>query len=364
MAVTEQTNTTLNSIAETLSRYDSFAVCGHVNPDGDCLGSQLALALALEQMGKRVVRLLVRDEPIDAGLRFLPGADALVPASSFEGSVQVFIALDVPLVSRIEAAAAIQDGAELKVTVDHHAVDSSMSDLNYVDPDAPATGLLVWDLIRCMDVTPSAEIATCCYTALMTDTGRFQYQNTRSESFAAASEMVSAGASPAVCSREVYQRRSVSSLMLENRMLEHAICSASGSWVLSYLSLDDFSSCNAIKADAEPLVDILRSIDGVEVACILREHPENVRGSLRAKGDFLDVSLLARHIGGGGHKAAAGFTFERSLSEVRELMPLLLEALCSADRTVEPVALNALFSEVESRFEAGGRYMCGKELIK
>ncbi len=329
MAVTPQTNTTLSEIAEEFKKLDNFVLCGHVSPDGDCLGSQLGLALALEAMGKQVTCVLVNPNSIEAGLMYLPGADAMVPAEDFKGPVGAFVACDVPIVSRIGAAAAIQERAQVRFTIDHHAVPENMSEFTYVDSDVPACGMLIWELIKEMGVVPTPQIATCLYAALMTDTGRFQYQNTTPEAFACAAEMVRAGANPAHAAREVYQARSEASLNLERCMLEHMQVDQGGQWALSYVSLSDFAQADAVKFDAEPLIDVLRSLAGIKVACILREQNDCVRGSLRAKDDELDVSKLARHIGGGGHKAAAGFTYAGTLSEALEELPAYLDELCS-----------------------------------
>ncbi len=327
MTVTPQTNVTLAQFAQALSQYDTFALCGHVSPDGDCLGSQLALAAALRALGKKATCLLTKPDPVEAGLAFLPGADDFVFASEFDEPVDAFIACDVPNLERMADAAAVHARAKAHFTIDHHAVDSCMAEFNYVDPDAPATGMLVWRLILEMGVAPSADVAQCCYLALMTDTGRFQFQNTTAEAFELASQMVAAGASPDVCSREVYQRRSRASLGLEEAMLRNMRIAGSGQWALSHVELSDFDRLGAIKADAEPLIDTLRSLEGVSVACMLREQDGVVRGSLRAKDDAIDVSALAREIGGGGHKAAAGFTFKGSMDEALDMMPRMLDAL-------------------------------------
>ncbi len=327
MSVTPQTNVTLAQFAQALTQYESFALCGHVSPDGDCLGSQLALAAALRLMGKKATCLLAKPDTLDAGLMFLPGACELVPAVDFVESVDAFIACDVPTLERMADAAEVHARAKAHFTIDHHAVDSCMAEFNYVDPDAPATGMLVWQLISEMGVEPSAEMAQCCYLALMTDTGRFQFQNTTADAFALAGEMVRAGASPDICSREIYQRRSFASLGLERVALENMQVAPSNRWVLSYVRRSDFERFGAVKADAEPLIDILRSLDGVSVACMLREQDDVVRGSLRAKGDDVDVAALAREIGGGGHKAAAGFTFKGTMEEALEALPPLLDAV-------------------------------------
>ena len=140
MAVTPQTNTDLGAIAEALRSRDDFIICGHVSPDGDCLGSQLGLAAALKGLGKRVTCLLAKDEPIDERLGFLPGAAELVPAASFDGIARTFVAVDVPTRERIgEAAAALLEGCDLTVTVDHHAVDSTMTAVSYTHLTLPTT---------------------------------------------------------------------------------------------------------------------------------------------------------------------------------------------------------------------------------
>ena len=297
MAVTPQTNTDLGAIAEALRSRDDFIICGHVSPDGDCLGSQLGLAAALKGLGKRVTCLLAKDEPIDERLGFLPGAAELVPAASFDGIARTFVAVDVPTRERIgEAAAALLEGCDLTVTVDHHAVDSTMTDLVYVDPDAASTTMLVWELAGLLGAERAGDVAQCCYTGLVTDTGRFQYQNTDAAAMRAASEMVEAG----------------------------------GAYALSWLSCDDFEATGAVKADAEPIIDALRSVAGVRVACMLREQGDVVRGSLRAKDDT-DVAAVARSFGGGGHVAAAGFTLSCTLDEARRLVDEALAATFASD---------------------------------
>lgn len=325
MAVTPQTNTDLASIAELLRERDDFIVCGHVSPDGDCIGSQLALAAALKGIGKRAACLLAKDEPVDERLAFLPGFDELVFAGAYEGPARTFVAVDVPTRERIgEAAAGLRDACEASVVVDHHAVDSTMADLTYVDPDAASTTMLVWELAGLLGADRTGDVALCCYTGLVTDTGRFQYQNTDAAAMRAASEMVEAGADPASVSRALFQNRSLPSVRLENVAVDRMRFGAGGACVLSWLSHEDFEATGATKADAEPIIDALRSVAGVRAACMLREQGDSVRGSLRAK-DGTDVAAVARSFGGGGHKAAAGFTLACPLPEAVALVERTLE---------------------------------------
>lgn len=308
----------LEQVASRLLEGDSFVVCGHVSPDGDCIGSQLALAAALRSCGKKAVCLLAKGDTIDYGLRFLPGVGDMVPAADFTDAFDTFVSVDVPNAKRMgQAAEALHARARKTVTIDHHPSEKPMSQTNYIDSDAPASTVIVWNIIPLLGVRPDTAMASCCYTGLITDTGRFQYQNTDTAALDAAASMVAAGADPSAIAQEVYQSRSRASLSLEARVLAHMRFSGGGAFVVSHLTRSDFVETGAVKSDAEPLIDLLRSVRGVRVACILRQQEQGVRGSLRAKDDT-DVAAIAAHIGGGGHRAAAGFTFDGSLEEARE----------------------------------------------
>lgn len=316
MSVSPQTNCTLVELAARLRACDDFVICGHVSPDGDCLGSQLALMCALRRLGKRAHVVLVKDEPIEKNLSIaLPMVDEFVFAGDFDGVCNTFIGVDVPTRERIgEAACHLLDNAADSFTIDHHAVDETMCETVYVDPDSASASLLVWELAKHLGVSSEGELATCCYTGLVTDTGRFQYQNTDARSFDLAAEMVACGADPASISRAIFQNRTQASVRLEAIALAHMQLDDSLGIAITHLSRDDFKAAEAVKSDAEPLIDVLRSIAGVRVACILREQEDCIRGSLRAK-DSTDVSAVAREFGGGGHVAAAGFTLHCTLDE-------------------------------------------------
>ncbi len=325
--LTPQSNTTLSEVAQRLNEFQTFAICGHVNPDGDCLGSQLALWHTLTSLGKEAVCLLATDDAVEENLSFLPGIEAMIPGFLYDKTPEVFIAVDVPTQERMKSAAPVAKRAALSITLDHHANPYAVSDLNYIDPDSPSASMIVWELIKLL-TRPSREAALCALTGLITDTGRFSYQNTTAEAFVAASEMVSCGASPALVTREVFQNTSIPSLKLERILLDRLTFFCDGEFSFSYLNEKDFESCGAIKADAEALINILRDIKGVRVALILKEIDENtIRGSLRAK-DNTDVSVVARSYDGGGHKAAAGFTFHGSIEEAVKQVPKAVETYC------------------------------------
>ena len=324
MSVTPQTNIDLDGVVSFLKEHDDFVICGHVSPDGDCIGSQLGLMHALHALGKNATCLLAKDEPIDLRLSFLPGADQLVPAPTFTGQARTFIAVDVPLRDRMNAAAGkVLDRCEASLTIDHHATDNRMTDFSYVDPDVAATTMFIWNIAGLLGVDRTEDIALCCYTGLVTDTGRFQYQNTDAPAFRAAAEMVEAGADAALVSRQIFQNRTLPSVMLEARAVERVKFGHEGVYALSWVEQSDFASTGAVKADSEPIIDVLRSLQGVRVACMLRDQGDSVRGSFRAKDDT-DVASLARTFGGGGHRAAAGFTISGSVAKAVALVEALL----------------------------------------
>ena len=329
MATTPQTNCTLDELAAFLLAHDDYVICGHVNPDGDCIGSQLALMHALRTHGKHVQCILVSSDPLDASLLFLPGADELVPACDFQGEPHVFIGVDVPNRKRIgEDACKILDGCVHSATIDHHASDTTMCEQVYVDPDSASCSMIVWDLMTRLSENPPIEAVLCAYTGLVTDTGGFCFQNTDAAAFEAAAAMVAYGIDPSEVSRNVYQNRTRASLELDALTVEHMEVSDDGFYALSWVDADDIARTGAVKADFEPLVNTVRSLAGIRIACMLREQDGVVRGSLRAKDDT-DVAQLARKLGGGGHVAAAGFTLDMGIDEARDLMRRELASLAT-----------------------------------
>lgn len=329
MAVTPQTNATLAEIAGFLRERDDFVICGHVSPDGDCIGGQLALWHALRALGKNATCILVKPDPLGAALDFLPGTNEMVPAEQFEGTCKTFVGVDVPNRERIgHAACAILDSAVDSVTVDHHAADERMCDLAYVDPDAAAASILVWDIVKLLLDEPPAESALCAYTGIVTDTGGFRFQNSDARAFEAAAELVSFGVDPSHVAINVYQNKTIASLKLEALVIERLSVFCDGRVAVSWITEDDMQRVAAQKADADNLIDVVRSVQGIRVACLLRVQDGKVRGNLRAKDDT-DVASLARELGGGGHKAAAGFTVDMPMHEALSIMRERLEGLCS-----------------------------------
>ena len=191
MTVTPQTNTDLAEIAALLRANDNFVICAHVSPDGDALGSQLALWHALRAIGKTATCILVRDEPIPPSEAFMPGIDEMVPAEQFADRADVFVGVDVPSRARIEEGACkVLDRCALSITLDHHACETTMCDKVYVDPDMASASMIVWEVAKLLCGKPPLECALCAYVGLATDTGGFRFQNCDSVAFFTASVIV------------------------------------------------------------------------------------------------------------------------------------------------------------------------------
>lgn len=336
--VTPQTNTTLQGIAELFLANSNFYVCGHVHPDGDCLGSTLGVVWLLKKLGKDAQPLIAEDATLDSAMSFLPGsADIINAHKAIELNlppVDVFVCVDVPNESRLgEDATTLKNSAKHSVTIDHHAVKQAMSELTYTDPDVTSTTMLIWELAKCFNILDSNDdfspLATCIYTGLLTDSGSFVNQNTNIDTFNCAAELVKYGANPSAIANNVYQNRTLASMELDAKTIENAkfLTSNSGKkCALSYITLSDMNKFCATDDDTENTVTCLRAIKGISVVCMLKERDGVIRGSFRAKDDT-DVSLLANQFGGGGHKGAAGFNLDCSMDEALQIIEECLKSI-------------------------------------
>lgn len=300
----------------------SVVVCGHVRPDGDAVGAVLGLTLALRDAGIPAVPTLADDPPPPHTYSFLPGFALFVPVSELE-QPDVFVGCDAPSYDRLGIAEPMARAAETLITIDHHPDNSEFGAVNIADEKMAATGQMVWHLIERLEIEPSPEVALCCYVALMTDTGRFQHENTTAAALRDAAAMIDAGVDPADAARLVYQERSAASLALEACAMARLALVNNDRVAWSWITDEDYVDCGARPEDAEYLPDALRRIGGVDVVILLRHVGGEIRGNLRSKTGF-DVGAVARGFGGGGHHAASGFTFEGT---VDQLLPRLLAAL-------------------------------------
>jgi phosphoesterase RecJ-like protein len=321
-----QTTTTeadLAKAADAIRTGERFLVTTHENPDGDALGSMLAMKLALDQLGKDGVMYLAGDAPLPAEYGFMPLAE-LARRLPEDASERVLLAVDCANESRLGPDPEVLQQAPLVVDIDHHHDNTRFGDVNLIDAKASSTGELLRDLFEELDVELTPAIAEALYIALVTDTGRFQYTNTTPKSLRLAADLVEAGADLHRIFQGVYESVQFAKLKLLARALERAQVYEGGRLVVSYLLRNDFSEVGAAEPYSEGIIDYLRAVEGADMAVLIREPPRAAgptrRVSLRASHDELDVSAIARKSNGGGHRQAAGFSSEASIEEITDFV--------------------------------------------
>lgn len=329
MTCTASTNISIDGIAKLLLEGNDFAICGHTSPDGDCIGSTLAMKAILDALGKRSWALVADDDFKSDTFNFMSGFDELEFVVDFDEKAKTFIFVDVPNEKRLgKHAAIVVNAVPESLTIDHHESDHNNSDYRYIDPDSASCTLIVWKIAKtllesCSDevFTDSAmrDIATCCYAGLLTDTGRFMFQNTNSECFEGAKEMVDTGINIPLISSRLFQEKTLASLKLNALVVDRMKILDDDNIVMSWLSTADLEETGATNADTEDCINTIRALKGTKVACILKERNGAIRGSLRAK-DGTNVAEIASEFGGGGHIAAAGFTLECDLVDAIEIV--------------------------------------------
>ncbi len=289
----------LEDVLRQIERRDSFVLTSHARPDGDAIGSALACCQVLRAMGKQAD--VVLHDAVPRIYRPLPFADQVVQANRLNGSYEAAIILecDSLLRTRLEG---LED--RFLINIDHHASGRPFADVNWIDPQAVATAEMVFRLGREAGVPLSPEIATCLYTALMTDTGSFMFQGTNEHTFALARELTLAGADPSHCARNIYFAHSSAKMRLLGEALRNL--NQEGHLVWIWVTQEQMERCGAKEEDCEGLVNYALSIADAEVAVFFRELPDGrFRVSLRSKGK-VNVDKLAERFAGGGHECASG----------------------------------------------------------
>lgn len=289
----------------------------HVGPDGDALGSMLGLGLAAEKAGKEVVASFGSPFGVPPSLDFLPG-HLLVPPEEFPEAPELMIVFDAGSLDRLAELARNASDAKTVLVIDHHVTNEGFGDVAVVDPTAAATGELVYDLLGTLgwDLTP--DVAQCLHTALVTDTGRFQYSNTTPRTLEIASALVAAGAEPAVIGRHVYEEAPFGYLKAAALAMDRAELDEGRRTISTTISHADLEANDITWGDTDSLIDLLRLAVEADTAVLFKAHADgSVKVSLRSRGDT-DVGALAASMGGGGHRLAAGFTTQGDLGKVRD----------------------------------------------
>jgi phosphoesterase RecJ-like protein len=306
-------------VLERIRAEQRFVVATHEHPDGDALGSMVAMHGVLRILGKESAMFIAPDDlPLPEEYRFfdLEGMIQVAPADIGERTV---IFLDCGNIDR-NSASVLRDGAHL-LNVDHHHDNTRFGTVNYVDAGASCTAEMVWELMKALGVLPTPEIAQALYVGLITDTGRFMYENVGPRAHLMAAELLQAGVDVPAVYKRLYEDMPSGKLALLGLALGQVQRFDSGELTMAVLSAGDFERAQAEESYSEGIIDQLRALRGTKVAALVRELSSGERKgqhkvSLRATDDDVDVSVIARAQGGGGHRRAAGFSTALELDEL------------------------------------------------
>ena len=292
----------IDRILEVIREHKTFCIVGHMRPDGDCIGSQLGLALALRAEGKKVT--VWNHDAIPLKYRFLVG-DGLIEKPRRGEAFDCVIATDCASFERLGKCGECIGERKIFINIDHHVSNTRYADVNWVLPREPSCGELIYRLLKVARWPITKPIADLLFTAISTDTGSFQYATTRPGTFHAGAELVTRGANLAKICDEVYQSYPVSRAKLLKHVYSKFRLSPDEKIAWFWLKQKDFNRTGAESDDTEGLIDHIRAIEPVVVACVFEElEPEMTRISLRSKNAAVNVSEICGQFGGGGHPAA------------------------------------------------------------
>lgn len=327
----------IEAILHLLRQGERFLVCSHSRPDGDAIGSMLAMGMLLEQLGKHAD--LVTADEIPKIHRELPGAKQIRVAQSVYGSYDAVILLECDGLARTRLS-----GLEpfCLINIDHHATGCEYANLNWIDHNAASVGEMVYRLVKAAGGRVTPAMATCLYTALLTDTGGFCYGCLQASTFSLAEELVAAGADPVRIAQNVYFSAPTSRLMLLGAALGNLHCEGRLAWL--WVTSQQILRAGATEEECEGIVNFALCAAGVEAAIFLHELPgERIHLSLRGKGR-VNVAAIAARLGGGGHESAAGCTVKGTLAHALEEVLALLRpcvAAIDSEKAAEPVEIPA-----------------------
>ncbi|HEV3229643.1 MAG TPA: bifunctional oligoribonuclease/PAP phosphatase NrnA [Solirubrobacteraceae bacterium] len=317
------------AVVEELLSGEHFLLATHENLDGDALGSLVAMQEILSELGKDSIMFIADSElPLPHEYRFMM-LNGLVSAIPEDLADRTIVFLDCGNIDR-NPAHVLRAGTRL-INIDHHHDNTRFGTLNHVVPEASCTAEIVWDLMPGLGVEPTQAIAEALYVGLVTDTGRFMYENTGPRAHTMAAELIEAGVDVAEMFSRLYEGIPLAKLKLFARALQDVTRYDDGRLTLTRLTVEDYRASEAEESHSEGLIDLLRSVEGTKVAVLVRDMLSEGRAgrrkvSLRSTDGEVDVSAIAREQGGGGHRQAAGFQTELATDE---LIEFLREQICA-----------------------------------
>ena len=305
--------TTLDNILEEIKKANSIVILTHENPDGDAIGSSLAVYIGLKEINKDV-ELIVPELP--RVFNFLLCANEIRKEGSKE-TYDLAIALDCASIKMLNGWAHYFENAKSKIVIDHHGTNTMFGDHNFVNPDSPACAQVLVSMFKTFEINISKEVGTCLLTGIITDTGGFQYQSTTPETFEFAAELLKGGVNVSDIYKRVMETKSKANFELRKRALDRMEFFEDGKIAFTYITLEDLENTKAEPGDHEGIVNEGRAIEGVEVSIFLRETEKGFKASLRSN-EIVNVSDVCIMFGGGGHIRAAGCNIDRPLEQAKE----------------------------------------------
>ena len=319
----------MDTVIDRLTESQAIFLSTHINPDGDAIGSLIALGLGLQQHGKHIY--LYNASPIPAVYRFLPGVQLVQQVLPESSAWDTAVVLDCGTLDRIGAAVDFVRGLPQVINIDHHVTNTNFGQYRLVDSTACSSAEIVYRLLKKMAITIDAAIATSIYTGILTDTGSFRFANTNSAAYTICSEMVQAGVDPYTVAQHVYGTYSLGRIKLLNMALDSIEISANGKLSLMTLTQDMFQETDTNPEDVDGMINYAKRIEDVKVAALIMENENGAvqkryHVSLRSDGT-VDVAEIAASFGGGGHFSAAGFGVESSLKALKKTINSIAEKL-------------------------------------
>lgn len=309
----------LAAVLEALRAGKSFLILSHVSPDGDALGSMLAMRELLRGLGKDRVEC-AHPDTIPLGYRWLPGVDCIFPLEAAEGPFDTVVLLDCSQTDRAGAAAKFIPKRAKLVVVDHHLDASPAGDVSFVDPSYAATGEILVDLFELAGLEMDEDAATAAYVAIATDTGGFRYGNTTARTMRAAAKLVGCGIDVAELSERLFERMSSRKFDLLARIIPRAVFAAGGRVASVTVRQSDLRDTGATPDDIEGIINLPRQVETVDVAVLFKETgPATTKISVRAREGF-NAAEFCKTFGGGGHAAAAGATIQGPIDDTEAMV--------------------------------------------
>jgi phosphoesterase RecJ-like protein len=307
----------IRTVKQAIKKFNKFLVTSHINPEGDAIGSQIAIASLLKKLGKAVV--ILNDSPVPHLLQFMAGTENVSKEMPHDFNYQAVIILDSPDLARIGRVNDYLKKDSVIINIDHHISNINFGRFNWVEPDLSSAGEMVYELFKAFKVKIGLDEAIALYTAIMTDTGSFRYSNTSSKTHRIVAGLIDAGVKPYEMHTKIYETSSVQDTNLLGEALQTMKLTEDGKIAWLWVTKEMLKKTKASLEGTEGIINFARSIDGVEIAILFRETgtEDRVKVSFRSKGK-VDVNKLAASFGGGGHPTASGCTVLGKLEEVEK----------------------------------------------